>query len=146
MDNKVGILGNRRVDKAAKEGQMILNLEFKFKPISKQGGTKRGRYGMYLSDSYQRFKEAVGLLSAVQRNQQGWKLSDKPLIAIGTYFKPDKLKGRRHDIVDNAFSGFIDAMKGIIFKDDSQFFKVTWIRAEAKGKEPLVTIQIKDQW
>lgn len=110
------------------------------KPISKQKGYElgyrwiRGRRVMtkYMSQDYQSFKTAVGLLAKAEARKQHWIPQNSQDLGVqGYFFCPKKV--RAQDVADNAFSGFLDAFQGILYANDAQIIRAYYERIRTKA-------------
>lgn len=95
-----------------------------------------GHPAVYMTDKGKSLKESYGYQA---KSQWRWGVSDKPFeVSIYLYFKTQ----RKHDI-DNYGKILLDSMTGIVWKDDSQIWKMT-VNKMVDKKNPRIEISIDE--
>lgn len=106
-----------------------------------KGRPRLGRNGVYTPKKTASFEKEFGWLVKVEMQQQALRMVQPPrrLAIVFTFFLKNK---RRRPDVDNLIKAASDALNGILFKDDSQIFKITGTKAYA----PIdaITIQVAE--
>lgn len=118
-----------------------MNLKLKIEAVP-QGRPRFTRTGIaYDAPRSRKFKADVALLTLPQiRNHELITGELKVGIKIR---KRGKLTGQRFGDVDNLAKGILDALTGLIWKDDAQ---IVALSVEKSVGEPLIEIDIEECW
>ena len=98
----------------------------------------QGRSGKrFISQTHKNFKKALYLIAMSQNNNNIRKVYfDKKLhVKIQVNFQ------RRGRDIDNTLKPILDALRGVIFKDDSQVYKITILKTEIKDMKECLQIE-----
>lgn len=111
-------------------------------PVSKSnmyGVAVRGKFGsIYKKKQCKDFEALVADCADEKKQSTKWILTEDSVFVKVKILLPDQ---RRRDL-DNALKSLLDAMNGIIYKDDTQVFKIEAEKVYKKGCEPTIKIQV----
>ncbi|WP_416861587.1 RusA family crossover junction endodeoxyribonuclease [Helicobacter ganmani] len=120
---------------------MHLDIEFKTEKIPSVNHTySMGKNGVFKEKEVSCFQRELSVFANIQAQKQKARFFKGEQLEVALTFS---VKNMRRDL-DNMLKPVLDALQGIVFKNDCQIMRLTCIKKESKKAYELVYISVSE--